>query len=110
MLWSLGCSTDDDGSTSTSGSSTSPGTNGATSDPGATNSPGDETTANLDCSECALPGCFNQLVAGQCVCDAGYEWANLSDPMDFQCVPITEDTGGERWPDPNSHLPGDIWI
>lgn len=76
----------------------------------ATGNPGDETGTELDCSECGLPGCFSQLTGGQCVCEAGYEWADPTDPMNFQCVPISNGSGGDECPGRNSHLEGEVCV
>jgi len=42
------------------------------------------TVGPQDCSECGNTGCNSQQVGDQCLCDAGYEFAN-DDPNDFDC-------------------------
>ena len=57
------------------------------------------TVPPLDCSECGNVGCHSTLVAGECLCEPGYERGS-ADADDYDCHPIpgkggAPDCGGD---------------
>jgi hypothetical protein len=56
------------------------------------------TGGALDCSECdRLPECHSHIDAtGECLCDAGYQWADPDEIDDFTCEMV--DATGDAMP------------